>query len=206
MRFPGTAFPIPSNCHPGPCGLKVHHEIRDPKALCASKNEASKAHSLGALLNSDSATRRSAERSPKDTQRATSAVSTGSPGLTAALRLPIDRDFAALVLVKPGDDIEENLHNPTAPLPPPAAAQDFAPAKSPAREQTQAGRRCLRKTRKQAATGTAISRRCLRKANKAGRACGNNQSPPPSRHAVCGAIVTLINLDGGAQESQTFRP
>jgi hypothetical protein len=80
VRFPGTAFPFISNCHPGPCGLKVHHEIRDPKALCASKNEASKAHSLGALLNSDSATRRSAERSPKDTRRATSAVSTGSPG------------------------------------------------------------------------------------------------------------------------------
>mgnify|MGYP000441074111 CR=1 FL=1 len=29
-RFPGTAFPFLSNCHPGPCGLKVHHEIRDP--------------------------------------------------------------------------------------------------------------------------------------------------------------------------------
>jgi hypothetical protein len=127
MRLPGTAFPIPSNCHPGPCGLKVHHEIRDPKALCASKNGASKAHSLGALLNSDSATRRSVESSPKDTQRATSAGSTGSPGLTAALRLPIDRDFAALVLVKPGDDIEENLHNPTDP--PSVAAQDFATSK-----------------------------------------------------------------------------
>jgi hypothetical protein len=37
----------------------VHHEIRDPKALCASKIGASKAHSLGALLNSGSATRRS---------------------------------------------------------------------------------------------------------------------------------------------------
>jgi hypothetical protein len=61
------SFPVSLNCHPGPCGLKVHHEIRDPKALCASKNEASKAHSLGALLNSDSATRRSAGLCPKDT-------------------------------------------------------------------------------------------------------------------------------------------
>ena len=38
----------------------------------------------------------------------TVAVDTGSPGLTAALRLPADRDFASLVLVKPGDDSGES--------------------------------------------------------------------------------------------------
>ena len=126
------SFPVSLQLSSRTVWTSVHHVIRDPKALCASKNGASKAHSLGALLNSDSATRRSAKRSPKDTQCATSAGSTGSPGLTAALRLPFDRDFASLVLVKPGDDSEKELDESCTPhrtTPPPAAAQDFAPRK-----------------------------------------------------------------------------
>jgi hypothetical protein len=71
-----------------------------------------------------------AKRSPKDTQCATSAGSTGSPGLTAALRLPIDRDFASLVLVKPGDDIGRNWTNPQPHriTPPSVAGQATRPA------------------------------------------------------------------------------
>jgi hypothetical protein len=111
-RFPGTAFPFLSNCHPGPCGLKVHHEIRDPKALCASKNEASKAHSLGALLNSDSATRRSAGLCPKDTRRATSA--NHKRCWTLGTRPRVTR----------GRIPEAPPHHS-----PPAAAQDFASSK-----------------------------------------------------------------------------
>jgi hypothetical protein len=106
------SFPVFSNCHPGPCGLKVHHEIRDPKALCASKNEASKAHSLGALLNSDSATRRSAESSPKDTQCATSA--NHKRCWTLGTRPRVTR----------GRIPEAPPHHS-----PPAAAQDFASSK-----------------------------------------------------------------------------
>jgi hypothetical protein len=79
---------------------------------------------------------RTAGLCPKDTQRATSAGSTGSPGLTAALRLPIDRDFAALVLVKPGDDNgkEVRLRHPATPpfnsrLKSPQIPQNSGPAR-----------------------------------------------------------------------------
>jgi hypothetical protein len=117
-RFPGTAFPFPSNCHPGPCGLKVHHEIRDPKALCASKNEASKAHSLGALLNSDSATRRSAGLCPKDTRRATSAND----------KRWVPRHKA--------EGTRGRFLKPHRTTPPLRQRKILRPAKSPAREQT----------------------------------------------------------------------
>jgi hypothetical protein len=124
----------------------VHHEIRDPKALCASKNGASKAHSLGALLNSDSATRRSAESSPKDTQTRDQRREYWVPRSSRGMTL---------------EDVDES---PTPPHHSPLRgrariclqAAKRTKAKSPARERTQARTRLRKpiKAREQTAART----------------------------------------------------
>ena len=97
LFFAITASPY---CHPGPCGLKVHHVIRDPHAAGPSAQPS----------------RFSQTVIPDALQHAVVLRRAG-------IHAPLDPRHKA------EGDIEENLQHPTASLLPPAAAQDFASSK-----------------------------------------------------------------------------
>jgi hypothetical protein len=164
-RFPGTAFPFLSNCHPGPCGRQ---------SITGSgiqrKELQIRSHNLGARPLRAGEYRTLSRRTDNGDQRREYWVPR-SRGMTAtSLRLSWSSRGMTVEIV-------EDLRNCTTPphqLPPPRQRKILRPAKSPAREQTQA-RRCLRKTRKPAREQTQ-ARTCLRKTRTPNKALEQTQA------------------------------